>query len=126
MTERLIAGLAVALLCAAAGLLLRRNAPEAALALSVAGGVFLLCTALPALSETLEFLRALTPDGVAGECLSPLLRVTGIVLLARLGAELCRDAGEGSLALRVELLGTALALASSLPLFSLLAGLLAE
>jgi stage III sporulation protein AD len=47
-----------------------------------------------------------------------LFKVLGITMITRIGAQLCKDAGEGSLSLKLEMLGSALALITSLPLLS--------
>ena len=126
MTATLTAGICLALLTAAAALLLRRHDPEIALLLAVGGCVLLTLSALPALKEAVAYLEQTVPDGAAAECLPVLLRVAGLVLLSRFGAELCRDAGQNALAMKVELLGCALGLTAALPVFSLLGELLRE
>jgi stage III sporulation protein AD len=39
-------------------------------------------------------------------------------MITRIGAQLCKDAGEGSLGLKLEMLGSALAIVCALPLLS--------
>ena len=53
--------------------------------------------------------------------LDTVLRVIGVAYLAAFGGQVCRDAGEGALAAKVELAGKVLILAMSVPLmFALL------
>ena len=47
-----------------------------------------------------------------------LFKVLGISIITRIGAQLCKDAGEGSLGVKLELLGSALAVITALPLLS--------
>lgn len=122
--ERLLAGLACALVCAAAALMLRKPNPEIALLLGVGGCAVLALAALPALGQFVEALREIAPEGTAGECLSVLLRAAVLAAVSRMGAELCRDAGQGALALKVELFGAVLVLVCALPIFTLLSALL--
>ena len=120
-----MAAVAAALLVTASALLLRKTNPELALALGIAGTGLLFFAALPAMAETVDFFRDILPQGRAGEVFSPLLKVAGIALISRMGAELCRDSGEGAMAMKLELLGAVLGFGAAMPVFRLLAGMLA-
>ena len=54
--------------------------------------------------------------GLEGARASAMLRATGIAMLAEFGASLCRDAGEGTLAGRVELAGRVALAGIALPI----------
>lgn len=118
------AAVAAALIVSALVLLLRRSNPEIALVLGAAGAAALFLAALPALAEITDFFADILPSGAAAEAFPPLLRAAGIAILSRMGAELCRDASEGAMAVKLELLGGVLAFAAALPVFRLLAELL--
>ena len=122
--ERMTAAVAAALIVSALVLLLRRSNPEIALVLGAAGAAALFLAALPALSEITDFFEDILPSGAAAEVFPPLMRVAGIAVLSRMGAELCRDAAEGAMAVKLELLGGVLAFAAAMPVFRLLAELL--
>ena len=77
-----------------------------------------------ALIEEIRRVQAYLPAGSIW--LSPLLRCCAVAVLVRVGAELCRDAGEGSLAAKVELCGVVAVLTIALPLLRYLMQLLAE
>lgn len=47
-----------------------------------------------------------------------LFKVLGISMITRIGAQLCKDTGEGSLGMKLEILGSALATICALPLFN--------
>ena len=73
--------------------------------------------ALGWLEQLVSFLDELAQTaGLSPAVLSPVLKVTGIALVSRWAAELCRDAGEGSLAVFVETAASALALLVCVPL----------
>jgi hypothetical protein len=55
-----------------------------------------------------------------------LLRTTGISLITGLGAQLCRDAQAGSLALTLELCGGVCAIYAALPLLRAVMNLIQE
>jgi len=48
--------------------------------------------------------------------MSLILKVIGIAYIAEFGAQVCRDAGEGAVAAKVELAGKALVLLLALPI----------
>lgn len=118
------AAVAAALIVSALVLMLRRSNPEIALVLGAAGAAALFLAALPVLTEIKDFFEDILPSGTAAEVFPPLLRAAGIAILSRMGAELCRDAAEGAMAVKLELLGGVLAFAAALPVFRLLADLL--
>lgn len=110
-----IAALGVtAALCA---LLLKKQTPELALALALAAGCAILSFAMGWVEQLTDFLDELgDAAGLSPAVLAPVLKVVGIALVSRWASELCRDAGEGSLAVFVETAASALALLVCVPL----------
>ena len=98
--------------------LLRRSGGELSLLLALA-----VCGAAAAvLLEPLAQLRAFWDEAAAWGALpeqlfQPLLKTVGIAMVSRVGADLCRDAGEGALASVLETAGAVAAIVVSLPLF---------
>ena len=114
MTEVLrLAGIAI--LGAAMGAVLRAfGRKEAALVCEIACGLALLLRVLQGAGEALSALPDLFGRaGLSGELSGMLL---GIAVAAELGAQLCRDAGSGALAQKVELGGKILILCAALPM----------
>ncbi len=107
-----------ALLCAALfGTVLRPQRPELALSLCIGAGVLVVVRLASQLLPLVSTLRTmLESGGVSTEYLSFLLKAVGIVLVTQLTADTCRDAGEGALAAKAELVGRVLLLMLSLPL----------
>ena len=56
------------------------------------------------------------PAGLSPAVLAPVVKTSGIAILTRLAAELCRDAGESGIAAFVETAGAACALCAAVPL----------
>ncbi len=56
--------------------------------------------------------------GLGGDHTAAMIRATGVAVLVELGAQLCRDAGEGALAVRVELAGRVTLLGVALPILA--------
>lgn len=116
---------AVAVAAAVCAAVVRRQAPELGLALSLCAGavVLLFCGgALEAAAAAMD--KLVEAGGLSAQVVEPVLKTTGIAIITRLAADFCRDAQEGGLASAVELAGTALALAAVLPLMSAVVDLL--
>lgn len=104
-----------ALVCA----LVRQQKPEMRLAAAIAVGLAALFLSLDGIGAGVDMLRRLSGEaGLEGESSLLLIRATGIALIAEFGAQLCRDAGESSLAGRVELAGRAALMGMTAPLLT--------
>lgn len=118
-----------AALCVAGALLavvVRRGAPELALAVTLgAVAVGLLFLAGP-LKELLDFMKEVSRYGVSQKLLIPLYKIVGIAVVVKVGGDLCRDAGESALASVVETAGSVCALLAALPLLRGVLALLME
>lgn len=95
---------------------LRRERPEVAVVLAVAAGAALLVFVLRQVAAVVDGMRALVDGtGLDDRYLGSLLKVIGIAYLAEFGAQICRDAGEGALASKVELAGKVFILVLAVP-----------
>lgn len=75
----------------------------------------------------LEFFRELEETaGLSSDMLGLLLKALGIGLVAEIGGAVCADAGNGSLAKQLQILGNAAIIYLSLPIFSSLLELVRE
>ena len=110
-----VAAVAVAAaLCAA---VVRRGAPEIALALVLAAGTWVLLSVTESFLAAAALLKELA--GLAGldeQVVEPVFKTVVLSVLTKLTGEVCRAAGESGLAAAVETAGTVLALAAALPL----------
>ena len=118
---------AAAILCAVLMPLLRPRAGEFALLLALCACVVLAVSVLRGLGTLLDLVEELAALAeVDPLLLGPLLRTTGISLITGLGAQLCRDAQAGSLALTLELCGGVCAIYAALPLLRAVMNLIQE
>ncbi len=104
----------VAVLC---GAVLKKEAAEQAMLLTMVTGAvicFFLAFALEEIFRSLTYLAGL--GMMEGELLLPVLKTVGISMCTKVTSELCRSANEGGMASFVELSGTVLALVVALPL----------
>lgn len=117
--------LGLCLFASAAASLLRRDEPVMALLLSAAAAALGTALLLRGLGELTDFARELAElTGLAPEVFAPLLKVTAVALLTRLGAALCLDAGQSALARVLEAAGALCALGCALPLLRAVINLL--
>lgn len=118
---------AVGITAAVLGTVLRKNAPEIGLLLTLAAGLWMLGAVAGGLGGVAELLDELTGlAGLSEELLEPVAKTVAISILTRVTAEVCRSAGESGVAAFVEAAGTWLALLVALPLIRAVTMLMAE
>jgi len=109
--------IALCVAVAAVSVVIRVQRPEMALALSLVTGVVVLGYVVGKLSETAYTMTSLAQQaGLRTENAGLVLRVAGIACLGEFGAQMCRDAGEGALASRIEMGGRIILLGMATPL----------
>ncbi len=108
----------ICLIGAVLAALLRKNTPELAMLLVLAVAAAVLLSLGRAVEEITEFLnRMMELEGLSPELFRPMLKTTAIALVSRSGAELCRDAGAGTVAHVLETAGALGAILVAIPLF---------
>lgn len=111
---------AAAILGALLTLVIKKQAPEHAMLVSIACSVVLLLFLLDPLEDLVRYWDRLTAYiPYAEELASPLFKATGIAVIAHISAEFCRDCGQSALGAKVELAGTAACMLVMLPLADL-------
>ena len=98
-------------------LVLKQTKPELAILVSMATAVAIFLFVTPYFKAIIDMFEELT--NMAG--LNPLhvglvLKIIGVAYVIQFGAELCRDAGEGAIASKIELGGKITLLAMSMPI----------
>lgn len=108
-------------------LVLKKTSPEQALLLVLCAAVVGLALLTDGLGELVDFLRELGErSGVSETLFVPLYKTVGIGLVAKVGGDLCRDAGGAALASVVETAGAVCALLAAMPLLRAVLELLME
>ncbi len=114
-----------ALVAAVLTVVVRRLRPELGLLLSLAAGVVILLLVVPSLLSVFQRLRYLSAAAQVNlRYLDTVLKIVGVAYLTEFGAQICRDAGEGALAAKVELAGKVLILLLSVPILNAILDLL--
>ena len=96
---------------------IRQSRPDIAQLLSIAVGVVIVIYLLGYLSLMVNLITDLALEAEINTVfLRTLLRVIGVAYIAEFGAQVCRDAGEGSIAMKIELAGKLLLLVMAIPI----------
>lgn len=106
-------GLVAAILVA----FLREHRPELAIQVSLVAGIIII---LLVINRVVVAVNTITEMAVGAGInliyLQTLLRIIGVAYLAEFGSQVCRDAGEGSLASRIEFAAKILILVMAVPI----------
>lgn len=111
--------LGIGIVTAVLSLMLKQHRPELAVAIPVMGGVVIFLWVVPYLQEAVRLFENLAElSGMKNRYLHLILKMIGIAYLCEFSAELCRDAGESSVAGKIELGGKLLILSLSFPIIT--------
>ncbi len=120
-----IAGLGVA--AALLAMVVRGTRPEIASLIAMAAGALVFFLAISRLQAVVAVMEQLVQKaGLAQDYLKVLLKVVGVAYVSEFAAQTCRDAGEDSLAAKVEMGGKVLVLAMASPIIVALVELVLE
>lgn len=98
-------------------LVVKRGSPEQGLLLTLAAAATVLLALAEPIREILLLLEKVAAgSGLSQELFAPVYKTAGIALVVKVGAGLCKDAGETALAGVVETAGTVCAVLVALPL----------
>ncbi len=123
----LVQAAALGLAGALVALLLKKNAPELALALSLAICVMTAGLAAELFAQLRDVIDlAGEQTGLSPAIVSPVIKCVGIGVVTRLAADLCKDAGQSAVASAVELCGAGCAIVTALPLIRSLLQMISE
>ncbi len=98
-------------------LILRESKPELAIFLSIAVGIIIFLSMLSYIAGVVHILEELSiRANINLLYLNTLLKIIGIAYIAEFGAQVCRDAGEGTTASKIEFAGKIIILFLAIPL----------
>ena len=123
--ERFYQAVAAIMLAVVLILTLRKQNPEASLAISVLVCCLVGCLAVGFLQPVVSFLKRLQNLGSLDEVfLRTLLKIVGVCFTAEICCVICEDSGNGALGKVIQFLASALILYLSLPMLTKLLDLL--
>lgn len=100
-------------------ILLKQYRPEFAIYISLLTGVLILLLVMDQLSQIISLLQSLaTKASINSTFLGLLIKITGIAFLAEFAVSVCKDAGEGAIASKIEIGSKIIIIAMSIPIIS--------
>lgn len=109
-----IVGVGVA--AATLAVFLKNWKPELAIGISLTAATIVFFMVIPYLKAVVMMVKNISEQtGIESKYIVLVLKVTGIAYIAQFGAELCRDAGETSVAAKIEFAGKIMIMALSMP-----------
>lgn len=117
--DMIIKAAAVAIVGCLLALTLKKHNAEAAMLTALATAVVLFGAAFHYIDVISNFWTelTLTSDAVR-QVAEPLMKVVGVSAVTKVTSELCKDSGEGALAAKMELCGSAACIVAALPIIS--------
>ncbi len=110
-----IVGLGIA--AAILAVFLKNWRAEIAVQISLAAAAIIFITVMPYIKTLFSMFSDISNRvGLDAKYITLILKVIGIAYIAQFGAELCRDAGETSIASKIELFGKVIIVTLSMPL----------
>lgn len=111
--------IALCIVTALLALTLRGQRPEFAMLLSLGCGIFVLLALMGQMKEIMTGLEKIM-SGLSeqSDLTAIILKSLGICIVAELGSQCCRDAGEAAIAAKVELVAKAALVLTSMPVFT--------
>ncbi|MBE5041120.1 stage III sporulation protein AD [Ructibacterium gallinarum] len=104
--------------------LIRQHRPELALALPILGTAVIFLLLAPGLRAALAMFEDIAAQaGIENQFLRLVIKIIGIAYICQFSAEICRDAGESSMAGKIELAGKLMILTLSMPIIYQILGL---
>ncbi len=100
-------------------LVIKMQRPEIAVQISILTGVIVFMLIAGKLSAVIELLNSYTKRAnIDAIYITTLLKIIGIAYIAQFGAEICKDAGEGAIASKIELAGKVIIVVLAVPIIT--------
>ncbi|QUH20690.1 stage III sporulation protein AD [Alkaliphilus sp. B6464] len=108
---------AIGLVATILSVLIKNEKPEIGLYISLVAGVIIFLFIATRLQSVIEILSQLANKiNIDSIYLSTILKIVGIAYIAEFGAQICKDAGEGVMASKIEFAGKILIMVMAVPI----------
>lgn len=98
-------------------MVIRQQKPEMAVQLTILFGVLIMIFMMDKIAGVVTVLRSLaTKVNISSTYITIIFKIIGIAYLAEFGAQICKDAGEGVIAQKIELAAKILIMLIALPI----------
>lgn len=102
-------------------LLLKEQKPMFAFLLATFAGVFIFIALVEKITDVIQVLKNLAHQANVNQLfLETILKIIGIAYIAEFGAQVTRDAGQGSIASKIELAGKVLIMVMAIPIITVI------
>ena len=107
----------LALIVTVISVVLKQFRPEIALQLSILAGAAIFILIMSKIKVIVDLLQTLADQAnISSYYLLIVLKIVGVAYLAEFGAQICRDAGEGALATKIEIAAKVGVIVLSIPI----------
>ena len=101
-------------------LIIKQQRPEIAVQLSLALATIIFLMVLSKINVVLNLFRDMAAKAnISAMYLNTILKIIGIAYVTEFGAQVCRDAGEGAVASKIEFAGKVLVMVMAIPIIAL-------
>ncbi len=101
-------------------LIIKQQRPEIAVQLSLALATIIFLMVLGKINVVLNLFRDMAAKAnISAMYLNTILKIIGIAYVTEFGAQVCRDAGEGAVAGKIEFAGKVLVMVMAIPIIAL-------
>ena len=108
---------AIGLIATILSVLIRDEKPEIGMYIGLVAGIIIFLFMVPRIQSVIEILGGLANKiNIDSVYLSIVLKIVGIAYIAEFGAQICRDAGEGVMASKIEFAGKILIMVLAVPI----------
>ena len=108
---------AIGLIATILSVLIRDEKPEIGMYIGLVAGIIIFLFMVPRIQSVIEILGNLTNKiSIDSVYLTIVLKIVGIAYIAEFGAQICRDAGEGVMASKIEFAGKILIMVMAVPI----------
>lgn len=98
---------------------IKAQKPELALQVSIITGILIFMLVAVKLSAVIDFIKTFSQKAdIHSTYIAILLKIVGIAYIAEFGAEVCKDAGESSIASKIELAGKVTIVVLAVPIIT--------
>ncbi len=117
--ENVIKIIGVGLIALITIIIIKQYKPEFAIYISIIAGVIILYMIIDQLESIINLLQSISEkSGVSSQFLGLLLKITGIAFLTEFAISICKDAGEGAIASKIEIGSKVIIISMSIPIVS--------
>lgn len=108
---------AIGLIAAILSVLIKNEKPEIGMYISLVAGIIIFLFIITRLQSVIGILSQLANKiNIDSTYLSIILKIVGIAYIAEFGAQICKDAGEGVMASKIEFAGKVLIMVMAVPI----------